>query len=258
MLPIQRKQAILDLITKNEINSIGKLSDQLNVSEMTIRRDLSKLEEEGLVQRTHGGAIMVSNIGQEPRYQEKKGVRHDIKEQLARYVVTHFVQNDQVIILEGGTTISCMANYLHKIDNLTVVTNGFNTLGKLNQYLPQKSILCCGGFMRDVSLTFVGHLAERFFQQINAQSAFFSASGLTLDQGFTDPNMMEVQVKQAMCRAAQKKYMLIDSSKFGKISLLTTFSFNEIDVVITDLGAPSEMVDLLREKGLEVHIAEEP
>jgi DeoR/GlpR family transcriptional regulator of sugar metabolism len=110
--------------------------------------------------------------------------------------------------------------------------------------------------LRDRSYTFVGSLAEQFFQGIHAHCAFFSASGLTIEQGFSDPNMLEGQVKKAMGRAAKTKVMLVDSSKFGNLALLTTFAIREIDVVITDPDAPADLVRLLREAGVDVRIAE--
>ncbi|MBC8078969.1 MAG: DeoR/GlpR transcriptional regulator, partial [Gorillibacterium sp.] len=232
MLLEQRKKCILKYIMQNGGGSITQLSELLKVSEMTVRRDLKILDDEGLIQRTHGGALQANNSSHEPRYDEKKGFHHEVKETIARYAVEHFVKQDSVIIMEGGTTVTCMANYLNQCQRLTVVTNGLNTLGMLKSQIPHTSVLCCGGMLRDISHTFVGPLAEQFFEGIHAHYVFFSTSGLAMDHGFTDPNMLEVQVKKAMCRAAKTKVMLVDSTKFGKWSLQTTFAIREIDILI--------------------------
>jgi DeoR/GlpR family transcriptional regulator of sugar metabolism len=156
--------------------------------------------------------------------------------------------------MEGGTTVTSMAQFLNPEQQLAVVTNGYNTISALKQHIPQTSVLCCGGMLRDISYTFVGQIAEQFFAQIHAQTVFLSASGITLEQGFTDPNMLEGQVKKAMSLAARQKVMLIDADKFGKLSLLTTFKLEEIDVIITNEGAPADMLDKLRNIGIDVQI----
>ncbi|GAA3400470.1 DeoR/GlpR family DNA-binding transcription regulator [Paenibacillus hodogayensis] len=255
MLPVQRKQTIMDHLGQHGAVSIAGLSELLNVSEMTVRRDLKLLEEEGRIRRTHGGAVY-HTAAAEPPFEEKKDRHLDVKHRLARYAAEHFVKPDSVILMEGGTTVTCMAGFLHHVGGLTVVTNGLNTLDALKGHAPATSVVCCGGMLRDRSYTFVGPLAEQFFQGIHAHCAFFSASGLTIGQGFADPNMLEVQVKKAMGRAAQTRIMLIDSSKFGNLALLTTFAVHEIDVVVTDRAAPADLLGQLREAGVDVRLAD--
>ncbi|MBC8081507.1 MAG: DeoR/GlpR transcriptional regulator [Gorillibacterium sp.] len=254
MLSYQRKQAIIEYMETNGAISISELSELLTVSDMTIRRDLKLLEMEGLVKRTHGGAIRTQVTPHELRFEEKKGFQQERKVRIAKFAVEHFVSDNSVILLEGGTTVSCMANSLHPFRNLTVVTNGLNTLAILKRMTPYSSILSSGGMLRDISHTFVGPLAEQFFAQIHGTHAFFSASGYTREQGFTDPNMLECQVKKAMRRAAKRSIMLIDSTKFGNLALLTTFLLKEMDVVITDDGAPQDVLEHLQDSGIQVHV----
>ncbi|MBC8080511.1 MAG: DeoR/GlpR transcriptional regulator [Gorillibacterium sp.] len=255
MLPLERRHALIKFVSKKGSCSIPEMSEILNVSEMTVRRDLKQLEEEGFVQRTHGGAISVSSPRLvEPAFEEKRESRQPIKEKLADYAVKHFVQDNGVIIMEGGTTVSVMANYLLEFYNLTVATNGLNTLAVLRSIVSTCTVLGCGGILREMSNTFVGPIAEQFFSQIHAQYAFFSASGFTPETGFTDPNPMERQVKLAMAQSARKKIMLIDSAKFSHVSLLTTFAMRDIDILITDSEAPEVSLKPLRDAGVEVHV----
>lgn len=116
--------------------------------------------------------------------------------------------------------------------------------------------MCCGGMLRNISHTFVGPISEQFFGELHAETVFLSASGITLEQGFTDPNMLQGQMKQAMAKAARKKIMLLDSNKFGNVSLRTTFQLTDIDVLVTDAGAPKDMISSLQDSGIEVHIAD--
>ncbi|KGE18740.1 DeoR/GlpR family DNA-binding transcription regulator [Paenibacillus wynnii] len=258
MLPLERRHALINYISKKGSCSIPVLSEILNVSEMTVRRDLKQLEEEGYLQRTHGGAVSVASSRQnEPAFEEKKTSRQAIKELLAGYAVSHFVKDNGVIIMEGGTTVTAMADYLPHLYNLTVATNGLNTLASLKSIVSTSTVLGCGGILREMSNTFVGEVAERFFSQIHAQYAFFSASGFTPLQGFTDPNPLERQVKLSMAKSAQRKVMLLDSAKFGHISLLTTFAINEIDILITDSEATEESLKPLHDAGVEVHLVQQ-
>jgi DeoR/GlpR family transcriptional regulator of sugar metabolism len=254
MLPQQRKQVILTHMSRQGVGSISELSKKLNVSEMTIRRDLNLLVREGFVERTHGGAILVRQLHSEPRFEDKENVQQDLKELIASYAVKNFVHHYDIIILEGGTTVTCMAKYLGDLSHLTVVTNGLNTLVALKKQLPSNSIICCGGMLREESHTFVGPITEQFLKQINSQCVFFSANGYTLEQGFTDFNMLEAQAKKAMSQAAKKKVMLLDSTKFGKYSFSTTFTVQDIDVLITDDGAPPSILEHFSSHGVDVHI----
>lgn len=117
------------------------------------------------------------------------------------------------------------------------------------------TLLCAGGILRPDSCTFVGPLAERFFREFHAHRLFLSATGLTLREGVTDPKILETQVKRAMIASAQEVVMLMDSSKFGVRSMLKVIDFSEIRMLITDEGAPADILDELRLAGVEVVIA---
>jgi len=254
MLAVERKQTILDTLGKHTYCTIAQLSDLLQVSEMTIRRDLKALEEEGCVIRTHGGASRARGVGNELRYEEKKQRHFGVKNAIARYAAENVVQDNGVIILEGGTTVGFMADFLQEHRNLTIITNGLDTLAALKASVPKHTVLSCGGMLRDTSHTFVGPIAEQFFAPIHADYLFVSASGVTAEQGFTDPNMLEAQIKLAMAKSAKKKVMLLNSEKFGQIAMLRTFGLQDIDVLITDDRAPEELLELIRSSGADVHV----
>lgn len=255
ILPMQRKQIIIDYLSRRGSASVTTLSTLCEVSEMTIRRDLDVLGQEGLIQRTHGGALSLAPANGEPLFDSKNSYHEDLKERIAGHAVRRFVTNNSIIILEGGTTVSRMAHYLGYYSNLTVVTNGLRTTAALSGLLPASTVLCSGGMLREPSSTFVGPASEQFFRQLHADSVFLSATGLTLGEHFTDPNLLESQVKREMRAAGTRTIMLLDSTKFGQRSLLTTFRIDDIDALITDDGAPADFVHELRARGLEVMIA---
>ena len=257
MLPAQRQQQILEDIEKNGVGSIAELSQKYSVSEMTIRRDLLVLEGVGHIKRTYGGALLSNSLSAEPRYAAKQKLHASSKASLAQYAAEKLVKSGDIIILEGGTTITAMAQYLTNIQNLTVVTNGLYTTNELQSLAPGSTVICTGGILREVSATFVGPVAEQFFREFHANKLFLSATGLTFNAGFTDPSMLETQVKKAMKASADQVIMLLDSHKFGVKSLTTFLQADQINILVTDAAAPEDVLQTLRAKGVEIHIVPE-
>jgi DeoR/GlpR family transcriptional regulator of sugar metabolism len=257
--PEQRRQNILSDLAQDGDKQIAMLSEKYGVSEMTIRRDLKQLEDQGLVRRTYGGAIPMRTIVEDLRIvaREKRQKRAaDQKACMARFAAQHFVDDDDIIILGGGTTTAAMIPHLADKRHLTVLTNCIhNTFGLQNLNLPDMTVICSGGILRQISSTFVGPLTERCFREIHAKKLFLSATGISLEAAVTDPNMHETQVKRAMIESADQVIMLMDSSKFGIRSLMTVVTYPEIDVLITDSGCPPQMAETLRSRGVDLRIA---
>lgn len=255
MIPAQRRQDILKVVSSQGSGTIPELSERYGVSEMTIRRDLQALEKEGHLIYTRGGAIISPNdkLRAEPRYQEKKHQYTAQKAEIARYAAQLVTDND-IIILESGTTVTAMVQHLVGKENLTIVTNGLHTINELRKLLPQSTVICTGGILREVSFTFVGPVAERFFHELYARKLFLSGIGFTLDSGLTDPQMIDTQVKKAMIASADQVIVVIDSSKFGVKSFTTVIGAYDIDILITDDGVPTQFVEDLRDHGVDVRV----
>lgn len=256
MLAAQRRQQIIDAIIADGATSITTLSERYNVSEMTIRRDLKLLEEEGALRRTHGGALRAGGSTVEPRYAAKQKVYAARKARIAQYAAEHFVAEGDTVLLEGGTTVTAMAQFLKASPGLTAVTNGLYTTNELRSLLPHTTVICTGGMLRDVSFTFVGPQPEAFLREFHAHTLFLSATGLTLEDGLTDPNMLEIQVKKVMVATARRVVILLDSSKFGVQSLAMVLRPESSHILITDQHAPQSMLQALRERGVDVRIVD--
>jgi len=247
MIPAQRRLDILQLLKAQKSSSIIDLSARYAVSEMTIRRDLKTLEDEGHVKCTHGGAIyMTPPVQVEPAYTLKASVNTAQKTRIARFAAQHFVEDDDTIALEAGTTVGAMVPFLIDKRNLTVVTNGLRTTNLLESHHIDGTMICTGGILRGMSSTFVGPTAEQFFREFHVKKLFLSGIGFTLDAGLTDPQVIDTQVKKAMIAAAEQVILLIDSSKFGVNSLVQVLPIHNITTVITDYSAAPDFLAALR------------
>ena len=255
MLAAERQRKILQQIERDGAGKVADLSRSYGVSDMTIRRDLKALSGAGRIQLTQGGAVRrAEEHTSEARYLAKLAVRAPQKQRLARYAAETFVEDGDIVILEGGTTVTSMAPFLARRD-LTVVTNGLFTLNELQRLLPRARVLCCGGILREGSLTFVGPHAENFFHEFHANKLFLSGTGLTLAAGLTDMNMFETSVKKAMLRSAQRVVVLADAAKLGLTSLTTVLAAAAIDALVTEVGAAPDLLQALRSLGVDVHAA---
>ncbi|WP_217594313.1 DeoR/GlpR family DNA-binding transcription regulator [Cohnella sp. GbtcB17] len=259
MLPLQRKQLLIDYLADKGVATMRELSDRFGVSEMTIRRDLNALEQENVIRRSHGGAVYLgarAEPGQdEPELTDKQAHNRDVKERLAAYAAQRFVGEGDIVAMENGTTVSYMVDRLGGMNELTLLTNGLDTLNRFRPYAGERrSAIVCGGILREKSGTFVGPLAEEFFSRYQADTLFLSALGYTPEIGFTDPNLMDTQVKIAMIRAARRVVMLLDSSKIGKRFFAPVAVLKDIDVFVTDAGISREDRELIESSGVELHI----
>jgi DeoR/GlpR family transcriptional regulator of sugar metabolism len=254
--PVERRQQILKDIGEVDDNLIPELSRKYDVSEMTIRRDLKALEDKGLIKRTWGGAILWPPHRNEPFVMNRERRLHlhvACKEAIARHAASRWVQDGDIVILEGGTTVTAMVRYLQPYKELTVVTNGLHTAERLQRYLPaDATIICSGGILRPESSTFVGPVAEQCFREFHGRRLFLSGTGFTPEMGLTDPRMLETQVKRAMIACADEVVVLLDSSKFGVKSLMTVLGVEDIACLIVDDGAPADMLKQLGARGVQV------
>jgi DeoR/GlpR family transcriptional regulator of sugar metabolism len=260
-LPSQRRRQILDEIRRFGAGSVNQLSDKFGVSTATIRRDLRLLEERGQLERTHGGAVAEARFGGPPPIlarETRKELRVAQKEQMARYIARELIHNGDNIALGGGTTSGAVIPLLAGKSDLTVVTNGLAAAGELHHVLRYRTdahILCCGGILRLVSSTFVGPVAEQFFRGLHVNKLLISATGLTLDTGLTDPDVLETQVKRAMIASADQVIVVMDSAKFGVKSLVTVLPISEIDILVTDEQIPDRYREMLAAHDVDVRVA---
>jgi DeoR/GlpR family transcriptional regulator of sugar metabolism len=244
MLRVQRRQEILNAV-RSGTSHVGELAAAFGVSEMTVRRDLRDLEREGKLTRVHGGAISSG----EPSFAEVVVERLDQKDRIGAAAAA-LVADGQTIMLDIGTTTLQLARHLRGRE-VTVITSN---LAAYEELLPETTVelVLLGGVVRRNYRSLVGVLAEDALRQLRADIAFLGASGLDDDLSVVDSTMVEVPIKRAMIESAAKAVLLADSAKFGMRGAVRVCGAPEVDVLVTDVGAPPAACEALRRAGVEV------
>lgn len=247
-----RRSEIVRYLQKNRRASTRALSDRFDVSEVTIRNDLNRLEESGWLTRIHGGAEIAPHIQREQPFDVRRYLHPLEKESIARAAAAT-IQSGETIVLDGSTTAYRLAMHLNDVRELRIVTNN---LYVVNTLMGNKNIevVLLGGVVRGETATVVGPLAEEMVARLHANKGFFGAAGLIRQRGLTDADIREAQIKRAMIRIVDSVNVLLDSSKFGVQAFQPYAALHEIQRLFTDEKIPSEYVDLCNEMGIELTV----
>jgi DeoR family transcriptional regulator, aga operon transcriptional repressor len=250
MLVDERRQHILSLIQEHGRVLVGELSSTLNISQITIRKDLDHLQSKGLIQRSHGGALRLqSGALFDPTLQEKQKQHTPEKQQIAAAAVK-MVQEGQCVMLDSGTTTTAIAGALKQFSRLTVITNAVNIATDLAG--TDFEVILVGGTLRKNSFSLVGPLAEDVLEEMHADILFLGVDGFDLEIGLTTPNFLESRVNRAMVKASGRVVAVCDSSKFNRRSLSRIAPLSAIHSVITDKSLPETVAVELRKQNVEV------
>lgn len=253
MFAEERRRQIMALVASDRAVSVTDLAARFGVSESTIRRDLRELEEAGLVERTHGGAVLPDLRRYEPSFHQKEAERRQEKGAIAR-VAARLVEDGDTIILDSGTTTLALARLLRGRTNLTVVTNSTVIAAELAG-APGVEVVVTGGILKGRTMALVGAEVARFLSKVNVDRVFLGINGIDLEAGLTTPTLAEAETKQAMIRAAREVVVLADHTKLGRVTFAHVAALQEVHRLVTDAGAPPQFVEQLREAGLDVQVA---
>jgi DeoR/GlpR family transcriptional regulator of sugar metabolism len=251
MQPEQRQQVISEFLQLVEFASLEEIAAKVDASVSTVRRDLATLESTGGVRRTHGGARILTPRTDEFAFTARETHQFIEKDAIGK-ACAELISPHQTIILDAGTTVYHVARYLEPkapqiITNSLPVANLFASANKVE-------VLVSGGTLYPRLGVLVGPLAVESFSRLHADVAIMSAGGLTLE-GITNSHGLLIDIQKAMIKGAQKVLLCVDHTKLGRKSVLPLCGVDSIDTVITDEGAPAEILDSLRAQGVEVVIA---
>lgn len=252
MLLLDRHNQILELLAKNNRMTTNELSSFLKVSTATIRSDLNYLEKEGLIKKFHGGAIIINNSSENVTFGHREQLNIDEKKQITSEALK-LIKNNQCILLDASSTALELAKKLHTFDRLTVVTNGIYTMLTLKE-VPNITVIFIGGIITKNSGSVEGLLGWDLLKKINADLAFVSAHGFTLETGLTDFNIYESELKKQMLQRAKKTVALLDYSKLENTSIASFSQANDIDLIITDKSADTSVIEKYVKAGINVKV----
>lgn len=253
MLKSTRLSQIRQLVNSNGHVTVQQLNQLLNVSEATIRRDLDELSQDGLVHRTHGGAVRLEEAGREPPILQRQSEFEAEKRRIGRLAAS-MVEEGQTVFLGSGTTVHEIARNLHCVPNLTVITNAINVVNVLVD-CESVELVVIGGMLRPSELSMVGHIAEAAIKELRADKVFMGMQGVNLQHGFTGDYLPEATTDRSIMAIAECNIIAADHSKLGQVSTVFLAPITAAHVLVTDQGAPPEFVAAVEEMGLSVHLA---
>lgn len=256
MLP--RDQEILRILAEKENVSVNELSDLLDVSEVTIRTDLNSLVKDGKITRTHGGARLIEErLKQEFSFQTRKSLNSDKKKKIGE-TAAQFVNSLDSILLDASSTALALAHALRsrkELRDVTVIPTGVWTAIEL-MGCQNINVLLPGGYLRHTSGSIMGLPTNDFLKDLIIQKAFLGAWGISFENGLTDTNLLEIELKKFVVSKINEVIILLDGSKFNQSGLASYAGLEKISKIITDSSAPAEQVDKFRQAGTEVLIAD--
>jgi DeoR family fructose operon transcriptional repressor len=253
-LQVERYLYIYNLLKQKNTVLIGELSRILHVSTNTIRRDLSNLEKQGLLKRTHGGAIFAESYMQSQPYEIRSREGMSEKEKIGR-LASSLVRDGSTVIIDAGTTTRQLALYLKNVGDLTVLTNSLEIAEILSENA-NIIVILSGGILQVSSRHLIGMPAEQFFNQVHVDQLFTSANAISIGQGLLSSNLHIVPIKQKMLEAAREVILIADSSKFDKTGIGRIAPLTAAHKLVTDSRIEPQTVSAISALGIEVIIAE--
>lgn len=254
LIPEQRRQQILSHLRDARVLSYREITELVGVSQMTARRDVATLAEEGLVRATQGGAALIERLDSEPRRAEKALIQLPQKAAIAR-AAADLVEDAMMIYLDAGTTVQAIRPFLENRRNLTIVSNDLGTISAFLDH-PSADLICVGGRIDRDNQSLIGRLAALTLGELNLDLALLSSSSWDLRRGVTTPVEAKIDPKRAALRAASTSILLADSGKYGRYAKYRVFALDELNTVITDDALSTDDATSMKAFGVDVVLAE--
>ncbi len=250
MLAIERRNTILARLSLEGKVIVSDLAREFEVTEETIRRDLEKLDKEGLAKKTYGGAVANQSSTTDLPYSVRKRANVERKQHIAEKIGEMIHDGDR-IMLDASSTAIFVAKIIKTRKNITLITNSVEILLELADK-DGWNILSTGGALREGALSLVGTSAEKMIRGFHVDLAVCSCKGIDMNMGITDSNERDSEIKQAIFAAADRKILAVDSTKFDKISFVHVCDTGEVTTVVTDEAPTERWVEHLRSKQVEL------
>lgn len=250
MLSFERQQQILDILKEHKCVRVDFLCKKLYASGATIRRDLSEMDEKGLITRVRGGAALIEGTNQDAPLLVRSNENRDKKEYIAQLAL-RYVHDSATIFMDSSSTVTFLADKLAGFRDLSIVTNGIATMNSLNEYTTAK-VFSSGGLIRNNS-SFVGQIAIDSIQNFRADIFFFSCCGLSFEGGCTEADEDNAALKKQMWKNAKKRILLCDSTKVNQDYFCKVCDIQDIDLILMDPNPAHSFMKELTHTGILVN-----
>ena len=255
MLAVERRNLILEKLQDEKKVVVSELSALFDVSEETIRRDLDKLDKEGLAVKSYGVAVLVENNNVDMPFNVRKKKNMQGKRIIAN-IIKDLISDGDHIIVDPSTTAVSIVKALREKKRLTIVTNSIEVLVELADATGW-DVISTGGTLRENYLALVGPRALDGISTFNADKLILSCKGIDMEKGITDANEMFSQVKRAMLHSAKQKILAVDSTKFEKVAFSQICDVADLDMVVTDVRPSDAWMEYFKDKGITCLYGEE-
>ena len=253
MLRVDRRHEAYEYIRGRGSASVAELAEALRVSVQTVRRDLDSLQEEGLIERVHGGAVAADGgdaVSVEPATLERAGEHWREKRRIGE-AAGRLVEPGSTIYLSGGTSTEHVVPHLEANTRITVVTNAINIAQALSRRSDIETIVL-GGYLRHSELTLLGPMAEQAIHEFRIDHALYGCFGIDPEDGLSGASVVETAMDHVVLASVERVTILADHSKFSQRGPVRLAEVSRISALVTDRAAPEEGVRRLKEQGVEV------
>jgi DeoR/GlpR family transcriptional regulator of sugar metabolism len=254
LLKEQRRRLIIGILRQDQQVTVPQLADYFGVSEVTVRRDLRTLAEEGQLQRAHGGAVIAAPSTPEMPVVQRVSQQREFKEAIGR-AAANLINEKESVFIGSGSTTTFVARHLANRQSLTVVTNALNIATELAA-APGVTVVVTGGMMRDSELSLIGHIAQQSLQEVRVDKVVVGIPAISLEAGLTNDYLPEVITDRAVINMAPELILVADHTKFGKVASAYLAPLKSVSTLVTDSRTDRGMLARLEQMGIRIIIAE--
>jgi len=253
MFAEERRKRIVNLLKNKKRAGVNELSEEFDVSRATIRRDLSELEKDGFLRRTHGGAILSGSSKLEPSFKEKEDKLAAEKRAIGKKAA-EIIKDGDTIFIDAGTTTKYIVDYLTDKNDLTIVTDALHIINKISEDNIECELIVIGGSFKKTTEVMIGPMAEDYLKKLRVDKSFIGSNGFNLESAATTPDLSEAKIKEIAIEIAAENFLLFDQSKWEETYFYRFSELKQIDFIITD-SIDEEKEKSLRQEKVEVILA---
>jgi DeoR/GlpR family transcriptional regulator of sugar metabolism len=255
MTQYERRQSIIELLRRQPGSGVTEMASTLGVSEGTVRNDLNALEDEGVLIRFHGGAVLIGQMSFQNTSFTDRHREHAMEKEVIGRCAAELVRDGDSILLDASSTIYYFALALEARQGLRVVTNGLD-VARLLARNPSNTVILIGGILNQDGSSLTGLFSEQVMHEFHVKKAFVSCSGFSVERGLTEVHLEEAQLKRKAIQSAQQVFALVDSSKLGHEDLTPFAQPEQICCLYTDANISLEWRERIELAGIALNICE--